>query len=245
MGTVIPADPAWPAGLDDLRLRSPYVLWTRGATSLLAGPLRDRVTMTGARAASAYGLEAARDLAANLARDERVVITGGGFGVDAAAHRGALAEGGHTVAVLACGVDRAYPSAHRELLEQIGDVGLVVSELPPGTVPNHERFLARGRLLAALSKVTVVPEAGIRSGALHVAAQAHALGRRVAAVPGPITSAASSGPHDLIQQGVASMVTTARDITVLLDRDPPQSRNTGLGLDSARRQPPHQQGPTL
>lgn len=217
IGTLISADDHWPTGLNDLGIRAPYVLWTRGATSFLAGPLRERVTITGSRAATNYGTEIARDLAANLADDERIIVAGGAFGIEGAAHRGALAQGGQTIAVLACGVDRAYPSAHRDLLEQIGDVGLLASELPPGTVPSRERFLARGRLLAALSGATVIPEAGVRSGAIQTADRAYALRRGLGAVPGPVTSAASQGSNDLIKRGVASMVTETRDIVLLIE----------------------------
>lgn len=217
IGTLIPADRDWPTGLSDLGLRAPYVLWTKGAASFLTSPLRERVTITGARAATPYGMEVASDLAASLADDERIIVAGGGFGIEGAAHRGALAQGGHTIAVLAGGVDRAYPFAHRELLERIGDVGLLVSEVPPGAAPSRERFLARGRLLAALSGVTVVPEASVRSGAMRTANHAYVLRRGVAAVPGPVTSITSQGPHDLIKQGVASIATETRDITRLLD----------------------------
>lgn len=244
IGSLIPADDHWPAGLNDLGVLTPYVLWTRGATSLVTTPLRERVTITGARSATAYGMEVTGHLAANLADDERVIVSGGGFGIDGAAHRGALAQGGHTVAVLACGVDRAYPSAHRDLLEQIGDVGLLVSELPPGAVPSRQRFLARGRLLAALSAVTVVPEASVRSGALHVASQAHALGRAVAALPGPVTSTTSQGPHDLIRQGVASIATETRDIAMLLDSGQPHRASmTRTDVGSDIRRPPQENPP--
>lgn len=184
IGTLIPADDHWPTGLNDLGIRAPYVLWTRGAASFLTAPLRERVTITGARSATNYGTEIASDLAANLAYDERIIVAGGAFGIEGAAHRGALAQGGQTIAVLACGVDRAYPSAHRDLLERIVDVGLLTSELPPGTVPSRERFLARGRLLAALSGATVVPEAALRSGAIPTAMHAHTLRRGVGAIPG-------------------------------------------------------------
>lgn len=217
IGTVIPADREWPTGLNDLGIRAPYVLWTKGASSLLTTALRERVTITGARAATEYGTQVTSDLAANLADDERVIVAGGGFGIEGAAHRAALARAGHTLAVLACGVDRAYPAAHRELLERIGDVGLIVSEVPPGTAPTRERFVARGRLLAALSGVTVVPEASVRSGAMRTANHAYGLRRGVGAVPGLVTSATSAGPHELIKRGVASMVTTTSDVTVLLD----------------------------
>ncbi|GAA3680340.1 DNA-processing protein DprA [Yimella lutea] len=246
IGTLIPADREWPAGLNDLGIRAPYVLWTRGAASFLTYPLRDRVTITGARSATPYGMEVAGDLAANLADDERIIVAGGAFGIEGATHRGALAQGGHTVAVLACGVDRAYPSAHRELLEQIGDAGLLASELPPGTAPSRERFLARGRLLAALSGVTVIPEAGVRSGAMPIAAHAHALRCGVGAVPGPVTSVASAGPHELIKRGVASIVTTTSDVTVLLDSGPAGKRaprRSGLGPEFGSRRPSAREEP--
>lgn len=217
IGTRIPADDDWPVGLNDLEDRAPFVLWTRGATSLLNTPLCERVTITGSRAATTYGVQVTEDFAANLADDERVIVAGGAFGIEGAAHRAALAQGGHTVAVLACGVDRAYPAAHHRLLEEIGDVGLLVSELPPGAAPTRQRFLARGRLLATFSGATVIPEAAGRSGAMRVAAQAHALGRGVAAVPGPVKNMTSVGPHELIKRGVATIATTASDVTGVVD----------------------------
>lgn len=227
IGALIPADHEWPSGLNDLGIRAPYVLWTKGASSLLTSALRERVTITGARAATDYGMQVASDLAGNLADDERVIVAGGGFGIEGAAHRGALAQGGHTIAVLSCGVDRAYPSAHRELLERIADVGLLVSEVPPGAAPSRERFVARGRLLAALSGVTVVPEASIRSGAMRTANHAYGLRRGVGAVPGLVTSVTSAGPHELVKRGVASMVTTTSDVTVLLDSGRDTKRDLG------------------
>lgn len=216
-GAVIPSDVEWPVGLDDLGDRAPYVLWVRGAKSLLMGPLRARVTITGSRAATHYGERITADIAANLAEDDRIIVAGGGFGIEGAAHRAVLAAGGQTIAVLAGGLDRAYPAAHRDLLGRISDVGLLVSELPPGAAPSRQRFVARGRLLAALSGATVVPEAGLRSGALNTARHAYALGRGVAAVPGPVTSAVSAGVHDLVKRGIAAMVTETSDITSLLD----------------------------
>ncbi|WP_431877989.1 DNA-processing protein DprA [Amycolatopsis sacchari] len=223
-GTVIPADKEWPAGLDDLGDRAPYILWTRGASSFLTTPLRERVTITGSRAATPYGEHVAADIAANLAEDERVIVAGGAYGIEGAAHQGALAQGGHTIAVLAGGLDRLYPSGNRELLERIADLGLLVSELPPGAAPTRHRFLARSRLLAALSGVTVIPEASARSGSLRTATHAHALGRAVAAIPGPVTSVTSDGPHELIKHGHATIATTTSDITVLLDSGKPPRR---------------------
>ena len=161
--TVIPGDAHWPQALNDLGDRVPYVLWARGATSFLARPTADLVTVTGARAATAYGEHVAGELADDLSRGERVVVAGGAYGVEGAAHRAALASGGDTIAVLANGVDRPYPAGHRELLDRIADVGLLVSGVPPGSVPTRQRFVSRGRLMAALSGVSVIVEAGRRS----------------------------------------------------------------------------------
>ncbi|WP_197536644.1 DNA-processing protein DprA [Microlunatus phosphovorus] len=176
-------------------------------------------TITGARASTHYGEHVTSELAAGLADEERVVIAGGAYGIDSAAHRGVLAAGGQTIAVLATGLDRRYPAAHTELLDRIGDTGLLVSELPPGTTPTRERFISRSRLMAALSGGVVIPEAGVRSGSLATVRAAHDLGRSIGAVPGPVTSAVSNGPNQLIKQGVASVVSQASDVIALLDAD--------------------------
>lgn len=215
IATLIPGDAQWPRALDDLGDRAPYVLFVRGATSFLARPLNDLVTVTGSRAASAYGEYVAGELAGDLANRERVLVAGGAYGVEAAVHRVALAAGGDTIAVLAGGVDRPYPNGHRALLDRVGDVGALVSELPPGAVPTRHRFLARSRLLGAMSAATVVVEAGARSGAVRVATEAHQLGREVGAVPGPVTSATSHGPHELLRTGHARLVTSAADVEEL------------------------------
>lgn len=180
------------------------------------------MTITGSRAATHYGERIAADIAANLVEDDRIIVAGGSFGIEGAAHRAVLAGGGQTIAVLAGGVDRAYPAAHRDLLERIGDVGLLVSELPPGATPSRQRFVARSRLLAALSGVAVIPEAGRRSGAPYTARHAYALGRGVAAIPGPVTSAVNAGAHNLIKHGIAAMATETSDITRLLDGPAPR-----------------------
>lgn len=130
-----------------------------------------------------------------------------------------LAASGQTIAVLASGLDRLYPPGHSDLLNRIGDVGLLVSELPPGAAPTRHRFLARNRLLAALSGATVIPEASPRSGSMTTVIAAHELGRGVGAVPGPVTSAASAGPNELIKQGFASLVTDTGNVIDLLDAD--------------------------
>ena len=217
VGTLIPGDREWPSALDDLRDRRPYILWTRGTTSFLARPLSDFVTITGARASTPYGEHVAAQFASDLANAERLVVTGGAYGIEGAAHRAALACGGDTIAVMANGVDRPYPMGHRELLERVADLGLMVSEVPPGAVPTRHRFIARTRLMAALSAATVVVEAGARSGSMIVARRAHELGRALGAVPGPVTSATSVGPNRLIRDRIASLVADNSDLASLAE----------------------------
>lgn len=236
IATLIPGDAHWPRALDDLGERAPYVLFVRGASSFWARPLQDLVTVTGSRAASAYGEHVAGELAGDLANRERVLVAGGAYGVEAAVHRAVLAAGGDTIAVLAGGVDRPYPSGHRDLLDRVGDVGALVSELPPGAVPTRHRFLARSRLLGAMSGATVVVEAGARSGALRVASEAHQLGRQVGAVPGPVTSVTSHGPHELLRTGHARLVTSTADVEELIaDR---AAHRPGLSAEFTRRASP-------
>lgn len=215
---LIPGDADWPAALNDLGVGAPYVLWARGASSFLARPVQDFITITGARASTSYGDHVARELAASMAADERVVVAGGAYGIDGAVHQAALAAGGDTIAILANGVDRPYPAGHRDLLERVADVGLLVSEVPPGAVPTRNRFIARARLMAALSSATVVVEAGSRSGSLVVARHAFELGRGVGAVPGPVTSVASIGSHRLLRDGTASLVADTSDLARLAER---------------------------
>lgn len=230
IGTLIPGDKEWPSALDDLGDRRPYALWTRGTTSFLARPLSDLVTITGARASTSYGEHVARQLASDLANAERLVVAGGAYGIEGAAHRAALASGGDTIAVMANGVDRPYPVGHRELLERVADLGLMVSEVPPGAVPTRHRFLARARLMAALSAATVVVEAGARSGSMKVAQFAHDLGRNVRAVPGPVTSATSVGPHRLVREANATLATCAEDVLDQSDRHPASEPSLGSAV---------------
>ncbi|MFE2655162.1 DNA-processing protein DprA [Nocardia sp. NPDC059091] len=234
--TLIPGDPNYPTSLEDLGERAPLVLWAKGAESLLGTHVGERATITGARASTAYGEQVASEVAAELARHEMVVVSGGAYGIDAAAHRAALAEGGHTIAVMAGGADRLYPRGNADMLDRIGDVGLRISEAPLGAPPSRTRFLARARIEAALSGSTTIVEAGARSGSLVAAEQARRLGRPVGAVPGPVTSAASTGTNLLLRDGTARAVTNARDVTTLLDRAPTQNRESaGLaGPDSFR-----------
>lgn len=217
IGVLIPGDQDWPASVDDLGDSAPFVLWTQGAASFLARPPSDLVTVTGARAATSYGEHVVAEIAGDLAQEERVIVAGGAYGIEGVAHRAALASGGDTIAVLAGGVDRPYPAGHSELLGRIADTGLVVSEMPPGATPTRHRFLARGRLMAALSQTTVLVEAGARSGTLHTALQARLLGRSLGAVPGPVTSAASSGTNGLLRDQSARLVTGSGDVRQLLD----------------------------
>ncbi|PKW25860.1 DNA-processing protein DprA [Phycicoccus duodecadis] len=210
---LVPGDPEWPMTVERLR-DPPYCLFVRGDPDL--GGLTDRsVAVVGARAATDYGLGVAGDLGAGLAEQGWVVVSGAAFGIDGAAHRGCLAGGGPTVAVLACGVDRAYPEAHRSLLGKITEVGAVVSEVPPGAAPFRGRFLARNRLIAALGRATVVVEAGLRSGSLSTANEAEKIARPVGAVPGPVTSVLSAGCHDLVRRAAAVLVTDTAEVVEL------------------------------
>jgi len=163
---LIPGDDDWPAAFSDLGEQAPAALWVRGATSFLTAPLNDRVAITGARAATSYGEHVTGELASDLTHAERIIVAGGAYGIDAAAHRAALATNGQTLAVMVGGLDQLYPSRNQELLERVGDLGLLASEMAPGATPTKWRFLARNRILSALSGATVVVEAGYRSGSL-------------------------------------------------------------------------------
>jgi DNA processing protein len=210
-GLVLPDRAGWPAQLDDLGPARPLLLWVCGRDGLEAASGRS-VAVVGARACTPYGEAVAGELAAGLGDRGWTVVSGGAFGVDAAAHRGALAVGGVTVAVLACGVDVAYPVAHTSLLAAVRGGGAVVTELPPGSHPTRTRFLERNRVIAALTRGTVVVEAAIRSGARNTAGHADRLSRVVMAVPGPVTSASSAGCHRMVREEGAVLVTCASDV---------------------------------
>lgn len=216
---VTPHDEEWPTSLGALEHAPP--LHDRGGVPIglwLRGPLRldevvgESVAVVGSRSATTYGTRIAGGVGAAAAEAGVAVISGAAFGIDQAAHRGALAVRGPTVAVLACGVDRAYPTAHTELLAYIAEVGLVVSEAAPGCAPTRIRFLARNRLIAGLAAGTVVVEAAARSGALNTANWAHGLNRTLMGVPGPVTSATSQGVHQLIRARNALLVTDGADV---------------------------------
>jgi DNA processing protein len=231
---VIPEDDEWPAASlhaltvasagtspesEEMKDRTkapvpPVALWVRGPGQL-AEVVDRSVALVGSRASTAYGEHVAGDLAHRLGERGWTVVSGGAYGIDAAAHRGALAAGAPTVAVLACGIDRVYPSGNGALLERIAQEGSVVSEWPPGAAPHRHRFLVRNRLIAALTRGTVVVEAAARSGAQATARRARRLGRPVMAVPGPVTSAMSVGCHELLRDGTLGAVLVASAAHVL------------------------------
>jgi DNA processing protein len=212
---VCPGDHEWPGQLADLGDEQPYALWLRGCADLRFSCLRS-VAVVGSRAASAYGSYVAAEFAASVSARGWAVVSGGAFGVDASAHQGALAADGVTVAVLACGVDIPYPAAHTDLLEAIAAQGVIVSEWPPGRNVSRLRFLVRNRVIAALATGTLVVEAGQRSGAISTARHARDLGRRLMAVPGPITSDLSAGCHHIIREWQGTLVTSAADVVEYL-----------------------------
>lgn len=206
---VCPGDPEWPRGLDDLAA-PPFCLWVRGPVDVAAS-VRRSAAVVGARSATAYGEMVATEMAAGLGERRFTIISGAAFGIDAAAHRGALATGATTIAVLAGGVERPYPSAHASLIARIVEVGAVISEVAPGSAPTKTRFLQRNRMIATMGLGTVVVEAGLRSGSLNTARTAAEHGRVVAAVPGPVTSMMSAGCHEAIRSGMAQLVTDAAE----------------------------------
>lgn len=214
---VCPGDPEWPTTLDDLGPQRPYALWLRGPGDLRYGCLRS-VALVGSRAASPYGLRVSADLAADLAAQGWTVISGGALGIDAAAHRGALAADGPTVAVFANGVDVPYPAANDGLFAEMARRSLLVSESPPGTEPQRLRFLVRNRVIAALSRGTVVIEAERRSGALSTATWSQKLGRVLMAVPGPVGAGTSVGCHRLLREEGATLVTGPEEVIEAVGR---------------------------
>jgi DNA processing protein len=221
---VIPEDDEWPVQVEDLRrinpnayrrierdVYPPLCLWLRGPVRLDDAATRS-VAVVGSRASSPYGNHVATELGYGLGERSWTVVSGGAFGIDAQAHRGAMTGGGVTVAVLACGVDRPYPVAHANLFDRIADVGLLLSEWPPGAAPHRHRFLIRNRLIAAMTRGTVVVEASARSGAKQTANRAMLLGRRLMAVPGPVTSAMSVGTHQILRGFGSRLVTNASEV---------------------------------
>lgn len=214
---IIPADELWPAQLADLGIQEPICLWWRGHEQPLPA-LESSIALVGSRDSTSYGASVTGDLAYSLAQRGMTVVSGGAYGIDAHAHRAALAGGSGAVpsiAVMAGGVDRFYPSGNEDLLRAVCNRGAVLAEVPPGSAPTRYRFLQRNRLIAALSAVTVVVEARWRSGALNTAHHAETLGRAVGAVPGSVHSANSAGCHRLLRDGGAVCVTDATEVAEL------------------------------
>ena len=211
---VCPGDGDWPGQLDDLGDECPYGLWVRGGPSLRMWALRS-VAVVGARACTDYGVHMAALLGSGLAAAGWVVVSGAAYGVDGAAHRAALAAGGATIGVVASGVDVAYPRGNADLIDRIAEHGLLVGELPPGDHPTRSRFVLRNRVIAALTRGTVVVEARYRSGSLITARRAAALGRITMGVPGPCTSGLSEGVHELLRKD-AVVVTDAAEVVEMV-----------------------------
>jgi DNA processing protein len=237
---VCPGDDEWEPALDDLarleddpgdrRGGAPFGLWLRGGGSLRE-LTRRCVAIVGARRSTPYGEHVASGLAFDAASRAFTVVSGGAYGIDAAAHRAALSSGAATLAVLAGGVDNLYPAGNSTLLGEVAVHGLLVSEAPPGCVPSRSRFLVRNRLIAALSQGTVVVEAALRSGALNTARWALDLGRGVMGVPGPVTSRTSAGVHELLRQPGTLLVTDALE---MIEHVSP----AGVGLAPRKSGPP-------
>ncbi|MBB5643654.1 DNA-processing protein DprA [Cryobacterium roopkundense] len=205
--------PHWPTGFADLGSSAPHALWARGNTALLVAP--KSIAVVGARAATGYGEHVCMDIVGGLVGRGHTIVSGAAYGIDGMAHRAALASDGQTVAFLAGGVDRFYPTGHDALLTRIVTDGVVASEMPCGSAPTKWRFLMRNRLIAAGSNATLVVEAGWRSGSLNVAGHAKALGRPLGAVPGPVTSPTSAGCHRLIKEYGARIITDTADAAEL------------------------------
>ncbi|MEV8525470.1 DNA-processing protein DprA [Streptomyces sp. NPDC052000] len=211
---LVPGDQEWPRQLDDLADARPVGLWVRGHPDLRMWALRS-VAVVGARACTPYGAHMGAALGSGLAEKGWVVVSGAAAGIDGAAHRGTLAAGGATIAVLACGVDVVYPRGHAELIGRIAEQGLLIGELPPGGHPTPSRFILRNRIIAALTRGTVVVEAEYRSGSLVTARAAQKLGRFTMGVPGPATSGLSAGVHELLR-GEGVLVTDAAEVVELV-----------------------------
>ncbi|SFF61461.1 DNA processing protein [Actinacidiphila alni] len=227
---VTPGDTDWPSQLDDLGPQRPYGLWVRGRPSLRLWALRS-VAVVGARACTDYGAHMAARLGGGLARAGWTVVSGAAYGVDGTAHRSALRADGATIGVVASGVDQPYPPGNARLIGDIAEHGLLIGELPPGDHPTRSRFVLRNRVIAALTRGTVVVEARYRSGSLVTARRAAKLGRVTMGVPGPCTSGLSEGVHELLR-GEAVVVTDAAEVIEMVGE---------IGTDLA----PVRRGPVL
>lgn len=214
----------FPASLHDLE-QPPVALWAIGDTAIV----RDRPTISivGTRGCTSYGERVTREIGGAFARAGATIVSGMAVGIDAAAHRAALEAGASTVAVLGTGVDVPYPVGHRNLHRQIAARGVVMSESPPGGQAIKGCFPRRNRIIAALGSATIVVEAGVKSGALNTADHAQAIGRTLAAVPGPIDSPASLGSNLLLRDG-AHAITGVDDALALLGLSHPRPAEARL-----------------
>ena len=207
-----PEDLTWPQSVNDLAAQ-PIGLVIKGDPKLLTG---NSLAIVGTRNPTQYGVRIAQDFAAGFVDRDWAIISGGAYGIDAAAHKGALIAEGVTVAVIAAGIDINYPAGNARLFAEIAELGCLVSEVTPGTPAIPSRFLTRNRLIAALSNATLVVEAAFRSGSLRTARDAAELMRPVMAIPGPITSPVSEGCHRLIGERAAEIVTSVADAVEFL-----------------------------
>lgn len=212
---LVPGEPGYPDWLGDLGRRAPQRLHGVGNRSVVTGLDHETaVTLIGSRRASAYGLRLAEELARDLAAAGVTVISGMAWGIDSAAHRGALGAGGTTIAVLAGGPDVVYPPSARRLYGEIARAGAAISERDPGTRPERWSFTVRNRIMAALATLVVVVEAAEPSGSLVTAREAADLGREVGAVPGQVGMRSAAGTNGLLFDG-AAVIRSAEDV---LDR---------------------------
>lgn len=207
-----PEDSTWPQSVTDLAA-PPIALVVKGDPKLLTS---NSLAIVGTRNPTQYGVRIAQDFAAGFVDRDWAIISGGAYGIDAAAHKGALVAEGVTVAVIAAGIDINYPAGNARLFAEIAELGCLVSEVMPGTPAIPSRFLTRNRLIAALSNATLVVEAAFRSGSLRTARDAAELMRPVMAIPGPITSPVSEGCHRLIGERAAEIVTSVADAVEFL-----------------------------
>jgi DNA processing protein len=219
-------DPEWPEDAfygfrPDMATGEPFALYVKTPFGLcdLNQRLESAITVVGARASTAYGEHVTADLAGTWAGDGHTIVSGGAYGIDAAAHRAALAAGGYTIACMAGGLDRLYPPGNERLLDEVAHRGAIITEAVPGTLPTRSGFLARNRIMAAFGQATIVTEAGLRSGARNTAQWAEQLYRPVGAVPGPITSAMSAGPNQMIREGHAHAICQPADVYQMGERE--------------------------
>ena len=207
-----PEDPRWPIKVNQLPC-PPIALVVKGNVEILSN---NSFSIVGTRMPTAYGVSTATEFATGFVDRGWDIVSGGAYGIDSAAHRGALLAEGRTIAVIASGVDLHYPSGNVRLFEEISENGAIVSEVMPGVAALPHRFLTRNRLIAALSDATLVVEAAFRSGSLRTARDAAELMRPVMAIPGPINSPSSDGCHRLIGERAAELVTSVADAVELI-----------------------------